>query len=61
MSMSTVFISSNPRNASLTFCYDSTHTVYYGYSMTAAKKKFRQEHNLVGKRVEFIYMGQDMR
>nr|DAH99052.1 MAG TPA: hypothetical protein [Caudoviricetes sp.] len=29
--------------------------------MTTAKKKFRHDYNLVGKRVEFIYMGQDMR
>lgn len=48
-----VFITTN-RNGSYTFKLDDIKCTFYGYSITMAKKLFRQKNNLVGKHIQFI-------
>lgn len=51
--MCIIFITTN-RNGSHTFKLDDTKCTFYGYSITMAKKLFRQNNNLVGKHIQFI-------
>ena len=51
--MYTVFITTN-RNGSHSFKLDYIKCTFYGYSITMAKKLFRQNNNLVSKHIQFI-------